>query len=441
MNREFFKSLLLGILVVASIAMTWNIWFYKVDYKNYKGPSNSTNSVAIAGSYKMNEVIRPSLMIRHSAGGISGETSSGPIQKMYQAFQSVSFTNIVPSSKKTIARKSGTDSVELVFPAPLIQDTLTKLFHFHSGNGQIPQDTQIDRIEIYQAANGGALMASFRSVVNQEQFSARVSGTTLNKLTANYSENGSSRYYLQRLKNHMVYLPADPTNIRAQLMYFQKTPVDAFIPILFTDPKNVFHDRGKTAFNDGTSQVEATNNILQYVDTGITNNSAGLSDPIIHSYEFIDNFKAWTNDFIYDSYTAASNQQKTVTFRMTFGDYRVFNTEYYPNPYLTTMELTWENQDLTSFNRTLLTFSRIDASNTVALDPGDAVLQRLKQASVPVNQIEDMAIGYKVVNPMAGNNTSLMATPDWFYKIDDKWYSETSALLSRQPNSQRENLQ
>ncbi|WP_010630817.1 YycH family regulatory protein [Sporolactobacillus vineae] len=441
MNREFFKSLLLGVLVVASIAMTWNIWFYKMDYKNYKGPSNSANSVAIAGSYKMNEVIRPTLVIAHAQNGTSGETASAQIREMYQAFQRVSFTNIVPSSKKSLSRKSGTVSYEIVFPSPLIQGTLNKLFHFHSGNGQIPQSAQIDRIEIYQAAGTGTLMASFRSGANQEQFSAKVSGTSLSRLSANYSEDRSSPYRLQRLKNYTAYLPAGYTKIRSQLMYFQKTPINAFIPILFTDPKNVFHDRGKTAFNDGTSQLEATNNIMQYVNTGITNNSSGLSDPIIHSYEFIDNFKAWTNNFIYDGYSDASDQQKTVTFRMMFGDYMVFNTEYYPNPFLTTMELTWENQDLTSFNRTLLTFSRIDATNAVVLDPGNMVLQKLRQASVPVNQIEDMVIGYKVANPMSGNNTSLMASPDWFYKINGKWYSETSALLSRQPNSQRENLQ
>jgi Uncharacterized protein conserved in bacteria len=440
MNREFFKSLLLGILVVASIAMTWNIWFYKTDYKNYKGPSNSASSVAIAQSYKMDEVIRPSLVIRHASNGTSGQTSAGRIQKMYQVFRHVSFTNIVPSSNRRISRKSGTVSYEIVFPAPLTQGTLSKLFNFTSGNGQIPQNARIDRIEIYQPGSGG-LMASFRTPANQEQFSARTSGTNLNSLSMNYSENSSSPYSIKRLKNHVVYLPAAVTKVRSQLMYFEKTPIDAFIPILFTDPKNVFHDRGKTAYNDGTSQLEATNNIMQYVNTGITNTSAGLSDPIVHSYDFIDNFKAWTNDFIYDGYSSSSNQQRTVVFRMLFGDYMVFNTEYYPNPFLTTMELTWENQDLSNFNRTLLTFSRIDTSNLVLMDPGSDVLKKLQQASVPVNQIEDMAIGYKIANPMSGNNTSLMASPDWFYKINGKWYSETSALLSRQPNAQKENLQ
>ncbi|WP_100486602.1 YycH family regulatory protein [Sporolactobacillus pectinivorans] len=433
MNREVFKSILLSVLVLASIAMTWNIWFYKADFKNYKGPSNSTNSVAIAESRKLSDVIRPSLILQKSPEGTVGQIDSNQVMSGYKIFQNAVFTNVqLESAQKSPARKRGTSSYEIMFPAPLMQETLKEIFHFGDNNVQIPQNVLIDRIEIYQPTSGHGLVAAFRSQNNVDQLSAAVSGTNLNSLSKIFLNGQTGPYGLQQLKGKTLYLPLGNTNVRSEMIYFEKIPVDEFIPILFTDPKNVFQYRGKTAYTDGTSQLENNSNILQYVDPGISGSTV-MTDPIFHSFEFINNFKAWTDDFMYDGLILSSNQQETVTFRLLLGSYMVYNTEYYPNPFLTTMELTWKSQDLSSFNRTLVTFTRIDEPGSVTLNSGSDVLSMLKKNGVAVNEIEDMAIGYGVDNPQSNDNSSLKATPDWFYKINNRWYSENGTLASRQP--------
>lgn len=439
MNREVFKSVLLGVLVLSSIAMTWNIWFYKSDFKNYGGASNSATPVAIAQSQKLTSVIRPSLILQKEPEGTVGQTDNGRVVSGYKIFQNAVFSNVLPSNRqKSLLKKTDTVSYEIIFPAPLMQGTLKKIFRFGDNNVQIPQDTSVDRVEIYLPASGGGMAAVFRSQDNRDQFSATVSKVSLNSLNQIFSGGQTGLYGPHRLRNKMVYLPLGPTKVNTEITYIQKIPVDAFIPILFTDPKNVFHYRGKTAYTDGTRQLENNSNILQYVNPGISG-STEMTDPIFHSFEFINNFKAWTNNFVYDGLTLSSNQQDTVTFRLQIGNYMVYNTEYYPSPYLTAMELTWKNQDLSSFNRTLITFSSIDEPGSVTLDSGNEVLTTLKKNGVPIEGIEDMAIGYRIANPQSNDNTSLTALPDWFYKINNRWYSEDATLGSRRPGQQGAN--
>ncbi|MCI1881401.1 MAG: two-component system activity regulator YycH [Sporolactobacillus sp.] len=438
MNREVFKSILLAVLVVASIAMTWNIWFYKTDFKNYKEPSNSTNSVAIADSLPLADVVCPTLALRKTDDKTVGQTEVAKVSDVYRIFRKARYSSIVLRGRqRQVEKKANTVSYEIIFPAPLTAETLTKLFSFTNNRQEIPQSTRIDRIEIYRPSQGSELTATFSMQTETDAFSAKVSGIDLNDLAHDFSGN-LVEYGTQKLKGRVVYLPQSSVRVRDEMTYSAKTDIESFIPILFTDPKNVVHYRGRTAFNDGERQLEETSNILQYANPnpGISNSSAA-PDPILHSYEFINSFKAWTNRFIFDGLNTSSGQS-TVIFRLYLNGYRVYNTDFYPNPYLTMMELTWSRQELNAFNRTLLTFNRIDEPQSTTLDSGPDILKSLAAASVPIREIEDLSIGYRIDKPQSQQDYSLKASPDWFYKIGGRWYSVANALAEHHSGGQKE---
>lgn len=429
MNREVFKSILLGVLVLSSIAMTWNIWFYKADFKNYNGPTNSATSAAVAESRKITDVIRPSLVLQQSDYDIVGQTDSQQITKIYAAFQGASFTDVIPSYRqKSKAKHKGTLSYEIIFPSPLTDETLKKVFHFEQNGEQIPEDIQIDRIEIYRPVSGNNIHAVFRSSNDRDQFSASAERVDLDHLKALFSKKSAQTYIKERLKNKTAYLPNEQTTVRPVMLYFEKIPVEDFIPILFPDPKNVVKSRGRDTYTDWSRQLETNTNVLQYVNPGISSSADEIPDPIFHSYEFINNFKAWTDDYMYDGLVYSSGRQSTVVFRIRIGDYMLYNTDYYPSQYLAVMELSWKNQEIASFNRTLLDLNQIDEPGSTVLDSGRDVLQKLKKASVAVKNIQDLTIGYKLDAPAAENIHSLKVVPGWFYEMDNRWYSVNETL-------------
>ncbi|MFT8318078.1 MAG: two-component system activity regulator YycH [Sporolactobacillus sp.] len=436
MNREVFKSLLLSVLVLSSIAMTWNILFYKSSFENYKSPSAAAKPVAIAKFRSASSVVRPSLVLEHSTSGTLGMTQGNAIQKMYSLLQQASFSNVVPiASRAQIPARRGQTSYEVIFPAPLMHDTLKKFFQFNERGDLLPDKALIDRIEFYPSANGGQV-ALFSSQSGQNQFYAEVSKLNFDALRSDFRKADTVSYGRQRLKGKIVYLPTGKTKIRSVMFYYHVEKIEDFIPILFNDPENnVFHSRGKLTYTDGTSQLEQTGNVLQYVNVnpGISKSSQQITDPIYHSYELLNNYKEWTNDFSYAGLSlSAHRKSETVIFRMRIGDYLAFNTDYYPNPYLTQIELNWKNGQLSSFNRTLLDLNPIDQPGSTTLDSGKEVIERLRAYSVPVNRIQDLVIGYQLNAPKSENDYSLEAMPGWFYELNNHWYSVSKVTAPQQ---------
>ncbi|RYL90863.1 hypothetical protein EWI07_11390 [Sporolactobacillus sp. THM7-4] len=444
LQRETFKSILLSVLVLASVAMTWNIWFYKTDYQNYKGPSESVKQVAIAESREASDVIRPYLILRHTGGLTSGQTENSEIMKAYRLIQNASFIHAYPIfSRKNIPARDGLTSYEIIFPAPLTQETLKKVFQFDQNDLSLPNNVRMDRLEVYPSLlKGRPLVAVFRTQDGTARFYAVINRINVDDLQQVLTNRNWIPYSRQDLMKKRVYLPAVQTKLSGIMTYYEDIPISSFIPALFNDPNNVFYNRGETAYSDGTRQLEKTGNILQYVNPGISSGSQGETDPILHSFDFINNFKGWTDDYMYDGITSSvRNQQDEVVFRMRLGDHLVYNTEYYPNPYLTTMELIWKNGELSNLYRTLLNLNPIDEQGTVSLDSGEEMLQKLRAASVPVNEIQDMDIGYRLTRPQQGNGHYLVLTPDWFYKMDNRWYSATDATIPLNVKNEKRNLQ
>lgn len=435
MNKETFKTLLLGALVFTSVAMTTDIWFYKTDYENYKGPSESLKSVAIADSKDLTDVVRPTLVLVRENGKLFGQTGNTSVSKVYRLIQRASFTNLSPVyGKKSIPARSGQSSYEILFPAPVTVDAFKKMFNINPDQVALQKDSLVDRIEIYHANNKSKrLTAVFRTASGAAVLCAAVGHLNSGDLHEAITNKELQPYVKQSLKNKLAYIPASSTTVKAIVAYYESIRFNEFIPILFNDPDNVFLSKGKTAYSDGSSQLEKTGNIMQYVNPGSDDSTAQDSeDVILHSYDFINNFKGWTDDFVFDDLSLSDAAQRSdVEFRMKIGNYLVFNTEYYPNPYLATMDLEWRNGTLRNMNRTLLNLNPIYEKESYTLDSGEDILQKLRAVSIPAAKIQDLQIGYELKNPALESSSSVELIPEWFYKQDGRWHAVSDAIYSK----------
>ncbi|MCO7126073.1 two-component system activity regulator YycH [Sporolactobacillus shoreicorticis] len=426
MHREVFKSVLLGVLVLASVAMTFNILFYKSDFQNYN--PNSTKQVAIAKEQKIPEVIRPNLMLERNKNGAFGQNGNRQIQKVYTLLRQCVFSE--QSSSNSDKDDSENTHYELVFPAPLTFDALSKVFQFDNSKSLSTNHMLVDRIDVFSSSNGRNVTAIFSSQNERNKFYTTVDHLNINSLKALYGDADLRPYERLTLKGKIVYLPQEKTKVDSEVSYYERLSLEKFIPILFTDPDNVFAAKGKTEYTDSERQMERTNNIIQFVNPGITSTSEQKQDPILGSFDWVNSVKLWTDDYIYQGISLKNYRgDGTVSFRMTIGDYMVFNTETYPNWYLSMIELTWRSGELSNYKGTLFDLNPVDSQGSMTLDSGKEILDQLSQANVHVKSIEDLAIGYELKNPASGSDQSIVATPDWFYKIGGRWYSASDALM------------
>lgn len=432
MNREMIKSICLALLVLASLMMTWNILFYRGDYE--KSPSGTVRPVAIAESRVIDEVVRPTLAVHNHGDDHFGVRDYGLVSKAYQLLQEATFSDVVPLyGDHDVPARSGDDTYELLFPSPLTQDTLRRIFTFGENEPPVSGKVMVDRVEIYISAEH-RIVAVFREPDGSARFYAAVNQLNLDTLADTMPDSAASRFGVFDLKSGQVYLPLEKTKLSGRINYYEELQIEDFIPMLFSNPDNVV--KTGEGYSDATSQLKDNGGILQFVNSAVdTDEGQTEEDPIQRGFQEVNQSKAWTDDFIYDHLNTASGyQEETVEFRMRLGNYMVYNTEYYPNPYLTTIELKWKSGELSTMNRTLINLNPIDEQGEFVLDSGDEVLKKLEDTHIAAKDIQGLAIGYHLDHPQEERGYSLIATPDWFYRQNDRWHSVTEAVMPREKN-------
>ncbi|MFC7395070.1 YycH family regulatory protein [Scopulibacillus cellulosilyticus] len=434
MTRETGKTILLTILVLLSVVLTWNIWFYQTEYKSSKSPSDSVKNVAIADSKSLKDVVKPDLAVYYHNNDMFGVTKSESVSKVYSLFRKATFTNVYPIyGQHSIPARGGNNGYEIVFPAPVTINTLQKLFNFDSEDLSVQNNLMIDRIEIFKSAtNNNQVMALFKTEKDNAAFYAAVKGLNVNNLYTSFSNANLVPYYKQPLRVKTAYLPAVKTKVKSILSFYDTVSFTDFVPILFSDPDNAIYSKG--SYSDGSHQLEKSGNVLQYVNPAIGDTSTDIEDPIIHSYDFVNGHKGWTDDYIYDGISQnPSSEHQEVNFRIMTGDYPIISTEVYPNQYLCLINLNWKDNELQKLNRTLLNLNPIDTREPQTLASGQEVLHLLKtKASIKPKDIEDLRIGYRL-RTVSDSDSSINLVPEWFYKQKGKWYSVLDAAQPEKP--------
>ncbi len=87
-TREAWKTVTLSFLVLLSIVLTWNIWFFQIDFKVNNSPANSLDEVvSIAESKDLDQVVKPYLSVMHKNGSLLGQTNNESVSKIYSIFE------------------------------------------------------------------------------------------------------------------------------------------------------------------------------------------------------------------------------------------------------------------------------------------------------------------------------------------------------------------
>ncbi|TCP23435.1 regulatory protein YycH of two-component signal transduction system YycFG [Scopulibacillus darangshiensis] len=433
MKRETLKTVFLTVLVFLSVALTWNILFFQTDYKKVQGPGESIENIAIAESRELADVVQPYLAVYHLDDQIYGQPNSESVAKVYSLMLAGKYSNVFPlGGQGSLPEKHNNNSYEIIFSAPLTIDTLTQLFQFNRKELTVKKNVLIDRVEVYKPFGENRVIAVFKTPNGSPAFYATVSSLDLNDLKSTMPDKKLVPYFKQRLKDKVVFLPDQDQDIPSILSYYDTINFEDFKQILFPNPENAFYNNG--TYQDSSHKMEKNANVLQYVNATINNiTPAGGQDPILHSFDYINSHKGWTDSFIYDGLSQSPSAMKDeVNFRLKLGDYSVYSLKY-SILYLPSINLVWKNGELRNLNRTLLNFNKIGEKDHNRILSGSKVLDRLNQkASLTARTIEDLRIGYRL-RPVDESIPSINLVPEWFYKQGGKWHSVADELAPKKP--------
>lgn len=426
-TREFWKTLALSFLVLLSIALTWNIWFFHIDYKNYNSPSDSIkNEASIQNGVTQNldEVVRPDLTIlKPSEGGYLGQSNNETVSKIYSLFKKGKFADYFPVSNETSLPKPDKNVYELVFPTPISINVIPKIFGMSAVQFNLKDNILIDRVSVYQKKSNHKLVAVFSNGENSPVFYTNVTNINLTSLKSTLSAGNLSEYVKRKLNGKSVFLPISGSKVKAINCFNTPINYQNFVPVFFNNIDTAV--RNKDTYSDGTHQLEKNGDIIQYVNPNIPDLSQAVQDPILHAFEFINNHKGWTNNYRLDSLSLSpKNSRADVSFRMTINGLPIYSTVPYPFQYLASIDISWENGQLSKLSRTLYNLTLIDTKETVLLKSGPAAINELyMNANIKQSDIQDLKIGYEISSKDTQSNPQIKLVPDWFYELGGRWYS------------------
>lgn len=426
MNRELIKSIALTVLVVLSLCLTWSIWTYQGNY-SAADTEKTLEVVPIdpENDFSLEDVVKPNQLIHFSKsdeGDVSGTISKEYVEPVFSRIIKAKWT--ADSIGNNNPPKAVSDSYELLFPAPVTINTLQALFNLKTNDAPLPQNKLIDRFVVYRYMPKATAIV-FKDSDEDTVFYATTTELDMENIEDEIGKGHFKRYFAVKLRNKRVYLPEEPVRFQRLVYPYKLINLEAFKPILFANPDKTDYYSDKLTFSDGISQLKQEGNVLKFFNPA-TNGEAAIRDPIIRSFQKVSSHKGWTDSFIYDQFTSnPAEGEENVEFRLVRNDLPVYSRT---DPYESVIAFTWENGSLYKLNRTLINVGSNPYSNEKSdpLPSGRSVLDMLEQAHLPLQNLDDLQLGY--VMDVDEDQRLVTYTPDWFIKKGDDWESLTSYL-------------
>jgi len=415
MNRETIKSIVLAALVILSLIQTYSIWTYQGNFEA-KSAAESPNIKPIAPENDLNfsDVVKPFQLLHINADDKSVLGSYGTMvdtvyNKVLNMKWTVNISDNVPSQY---------DAYEMVFPAPLIMETIQTLFDFGQRKTTIRQDWLIDRIRIYQLESQTLL--AFMDANEDVKFTA-TSPDVLFKKDGDYYDKNFYPCHRVALKGKVVYIPKTALTLEKLTYPFTLVDIKEFKPIFFNNLLRTYYSHG--AYTDGNSLLKQDDDsyVLRYVNPATGGNTV-ISDPIYKGYSFIDSHSGWTDkNFVYDYFDSRpEDNEDSVDFRLMRKGLPVYSVSAYPSEAM--ISLSWENGILNKVDRTLIKIGGSAlSSEPETIYSGEDLLAILSSSHILSKFLEDLRIGYRMEINASSHLVNLV--PDWFFKTNGQWVS------------------
>jgi regulatory protein YycH of two-component signal transduction system YycFG len=429
LTYENIKSIILGILIVTSLLLTWNLWTYQPSYEELPN-AKVVKDVSLGPEKKLSDVVRPDQVVFHLNNQYFGTTYDLEVEKVMSEMRGWTlgnFTNISSEVGNIPSLINRNEMVEIFYPGRIslnsfkniipIKDKDVPNFSFdqiiinldvqHRDNGVLYFVSQEER-RIYETPVPASFIVEFKQ---------KYSGYVLQQYT---------KYVPYRLASEKpIYLPEGETVLDSYSYLFKEIDSEDLKNALFTDPSVVEKDYISTGkeFTDGQSLMreDIDSSMIYYVNSAVTNELEDDSEDLLQrSINFVNDHGGFTDNY---RYSGIDREQKSVLFRL-------YDTNGHPifgqNDPMSEIRLVWGETDISRYVRNNFHLGLLTQTNKVKLISGPEMVNALIMKGYDIDRIENIVIGYQMSKQDA-QSLLIYLEPRWYILYDGIWESFTSA--------------
>ncbi|UAC48131.1 hypothetical protein K6959_16395 [Bacillus aquiflavi] len=422
MTYEKIKSIILALLVLASIFLTWSLWTYQPNYETMK-KTNYIEEVSFGDKREIADIIKPEKVLYHKEESDFGTYDEGEIDKITTELSEWLFyklKDISMSIKKEDFSElvHGAGKVEIVFPDLVPIDQYKHLLNFY--DRKLPNfefDRIVIDIENSQKEEGTVY---FIAENKKKVYASDVSSSLIRGFERNFYRGADRhpQYMAYETENKTIFFPKEEP-VLPQFKYVPEILEPELLKdALFTDPSFVqktFLTSGEE-FTDGSSMMTVSyeNRLLSYVNPAEESDDPFTSSEIIQrSIKFVNEHGGWT-----DHYRFVDSSGQSVTFRLYVKGVPVFND-------WGTSEIiqVWGKNQIYKYIRPYLTLDILLPAEVldVTLPPGSKVIEHLEaiEGFNPAS-LDDLVPGYRMIKD-AQQPRLIILEPSWYYRYNHTW--------------------
>lgn len=434
--REQFKTVLLIGLIFSSAFLTWQLWTHQPQY-DYVLPTEYVAQEGLADRMDVIDLIRPEKIIHHD-GEVTQKVSFPNMfayQVVYGEMVNWEFTyqqqihegNIIEVKKQLLE----SEGIEIYFPAAIPNSFLSELFQIETGYWLMPM---VERIWLYQTeeeniyavfiADDGQSMMRFGTNITQEEL-------TLYKYAGYNNPNSYKNIKFfdtsEEINEHnKLYLPEENVSVSSYQYSYQHVPLELMKSYLFVDATLVrqIESRANISFHsDGTSGLQHDHEqmIMHFFHPLQELPAEQMQDQdmyIQNSAHFVNQHRGWDMKYALDE---IGNDVFDNRITMHYRQYLQDKNTYYPvysgartegqHSIIVDIQL----GKVVGYQRPLIDIAQKIQQEDWVLPSGPRLLETLEEERVPLENINDIFIGYKSII----EETYIQYVPHWVIKFND----------------------
>lgn len=424
MKYENAKSILLILLVIASVFLTWNLWTYqpKDDFNDTK----NMHDVSISDQEEPIDLIKPMRFLYHVDDVHYGTVNDSDIDELIREMSLWTFYDIENPKIFSVSQlqelSHANNRIEINYPDLIPFDSYKGVLHIDTKT--LPNDA-FDRIVINltNESQDGASSVYFINSIERKVYESHVNRDRITTLITKMNHN-KTRYETYKeyalSEGRLFFLPEQETEMTEFKFYSDYIDPDKFKYALFSDPSRVRRDilADGEKFTDDKSMMNVNylTNMILYInpgpDSGAGNINQNSSNILKRSIDFVNEHSGWTDNYRF--FTLDELHQRTI-FQLFMEGRPVFNEQG-----MAEIRQTWGSKEIYQYRRPYFSIDMLlPGQREVVLPSGELALKYLKK-NIDIRLLEDLLIGYKLskdpVNPKV-----LVFEPSWYYLYGGSW--------------------
>ncbi|MBB6445438.1 YycH family regulatory protein [Bacillus benzoevorans] len=425
LTYENIKSIILGILIVTSLLLTWNLWTYQPSYEELPN-SKVVKDVSLGPEKKISDIVRPNQVVFHLNNQYFGTTSDLEIEKVMSEMRGWTlgnFTNISSEVANISSLISRDEMVEIFYPGSISLNTFKSIIPIKD----VPNftfDQIVINMDVQQRNNG---IIYFVSQGERRIYETPVPASFIVEFKQRYSEYALqqyTKYVPYRLATEKpIYLPEGETILDSYNYLFKDIDSEDLKNALFIDPSVVeknYISTGKE-FTDGQSLMreDLDSSMIYYVNSAVADNLEDDSEDLLQrSINFVNGHGGFTDNY---RYSGIDREQKSVLFRLyDTGGHPIFGQ----NDPMSEIRLVWGESDISRYVRNNFYLGLLTQTNKVKLISGPEMVNSLIMKGYDIDRIENIVIGYQMSKQDA-QSLLIYLEPRWYILYDGIWESFT----------------